>query len=597
MSDPAPRPGGLHAGNRPNENSPRDLARLFGATLLTQREDAALEQLRRDCESIDSAPFQPGETIGGHYEVQKIHRGGFGLVYICRQLGPRQYARSGNVVALKTPLPRHLATAELRGMFLAEAAHCVALGPHPNLVLAYGVEECNRLPFLVLESIPDARSLADEIIAGATDWRTTLRTGLGVARGLAFAGLVHGDLKPQNILLGPDGTAKVADFGLALSPDAVADEMTLAGTRGFLAPEMLSGRPARTVATDIYAYGVVLFLSAARHFPFPPDDADSNITQPAPDPRDIVAEIPADFASLILRCLERSPAGRPATFADLATELERLHLALLGTEPAAEHLPDAPAKADALVNAAQSWTSLGRPSQAAAEARHALALQPENWKAHCALGAALMASDDPSGAFASFSAAHEFATDALVPMINAALTASTLGRKDEARRWLALAVHRCAEDDRFAPLDGCSQLAVELLPEKDAYNLIHRILSEDPRAAMTWNNRAALMRRMGAPEHALESAERALALNPTYAKAYVQKANALLELSRHGEALESAERALALDATLAGGYGAKFSALASLARFREARECIERGLSVLPGNELLLRALAKLHNR
>ena len=579
------------------DNSARDLARLFGATLLTQREDAVLDQLRRDCELIDSAPFQPGETIGGRYEVQKILRGGFGLVYICRQIGPEQYARSGNMVALKTPLPRHLATAELREMFLAEAAHCVALGSHPNLVLAYGVEEHNRLPYLVLEYIPDARSLVDEIIAGTTDWRTTLRTGLGIARGLAFAGLVHGDLKPQNILLGPDGTAKVADFGLALSTDDVADETTLAGTRGFFSPEMLSGQPARTLATDIYAYGVVLYLSATRHFPFPPDEAASNVTQPAADPRDIVAEIPADLASLILHCLERNPVHRPATFAEIASKLEQFHLTLLGVKPASEHLPDVPGKADALVNAAQSWINLGRLSQAEAAARQALALQPENWKAHCALGAALMASNDPSGAFASFSAAHEFATDVIEPMINAALTASTLGRKDDARRWLTLAIHRCAEENTFAPLDGCSQLAIELLAEKDAYDLIHRILSDDPRAAMTWNNRAVLMRRMGAPGLALDSAEQALALHPAYAKAYVQKANALLELGRTEEAMEAAERALALDITLAGAHAARFSALATLGRFAEAAACVERGLSVLSGNELLLSARRKLRER
>ncbi len=247
----------------------RDLARLFGATLLTQREDAVLEALRSDCEQIEGAPFQPGETIGGRYEVRKIFRGGFGLVYICHQLGPEGYARIGKMVALKTPLPRHLANLELRERFIAEAAHCVALGPHPNLVFAYGVVEHNRLPFLVLEYIPEARSLVDEIIARTTDWRTTLRTALGIARGLTFAGLVHGDLKPQNILLGPDGAAKVADFGLALSPDDVADEMTLAGTRGFLAPEMFSGHPARTVATDVYAFGVAFFSRPLTAFHFP----------------------------------------------------------------------------------------------------------------------------------------------------------------------------------------------------------------------------------------------------------------------------------------------------------------------------------------
>lgn len=602
MSDEAPRLGKFQralrdAGALAKRNPARDLARLFGPTLLTQRDDAVLDQLQRDCELIEKTPFQPGEIIAWHYEVQKILRGGFGLVYVCRQVGPEFYERGGSLVALKTPLPRHLGTSELREMFLTEAAHCVALGPHPNLVHAYGVAECNRLPYLVLEYVPDARSLADEIIAGTTDWRTTLRTGLGIARGLDFAGLVHGDLKPQNILLGPDGAAKVADFGLALAPDDPADQMTLAGTRGFLAPEMLSGRPARTVATDVYAFGVVLFASATAHLPFSPGDPAQNVTDPAPDPRDFAAEIPAEFAALILRCLERDPALRPRTFAGIAVELQRLHRALLGTDALPEPMPDLPAKANALVNASQSWIFFGHHAQAEAAARQALALQPENWKAHHALGSVFDSAGDRSAALGCFAEAHEIASDALEPIVSAALAASALGRMDEAKRWLTLAIHRCHAADDFAQLDNCSMLALDLLAEEDAYNLIHRILQDNPRSAITWNNRAILMRRMGSPEHALESAERALALNPAYAKAYVQKANALVMLGRTEECIATAERALALDATLAGAHAAKFSALANLGRFREAGECIERGLSLLPGNELLLRAREKLRTR
>lgn len=591
MSEPAPRLGKLH-------RALRDAQEGELTEVATDPPGGPVEEpptkLCRDSESIDTTPFQPGEAIGGRYEVQRILRGGFGLVYICRYLGPEQYANRGNLVALKTPLPHHLANQELREMFLAEAAHCVALGAHPNLVLAHGVEEHNRLPYLVLEYIPGARSLYDEIIAGTTDWRSTLRTGLGVARGLAFAGLVHGDLKPPNILLSPDGAAKVADFGLALTPEDSADETMLAGTSGFFAPEMLSGRPARTVATDIYAYGVVLYMSATRRLPFPQHESHLNMVQPAPDPREIVAEIPPDFAGLILRCLERDPARRHDTFAALAANLKQLHRTLLGTEPADEPMPDAPTRADALVNTAQSWINLGRLAQAKTAAMHALALQPENWKAHNALGLALLAANDPSAALASFIAAHELETAAIEPVANAAQTAGTLGRTDDARRWLQLALDYCSAEDRFAPLDCCSQLGIELLAEEDAYNLIHRILTEDPGAAMTWNNRAVLMRRMGAFPQALESAERALDLNPTYAKAYVQKANALLELGRGEEALDAADRALALNDTLAGAHTAKFSALATLDRFEEARTCIKRGLSILPGNELLLRARQKL---
>ena len=160
--------------------------------------------------------------------------------------------------------------------------------------------------------------------------------------------------------------------------------------------------------------------------------------------------------------------------------------------------------------------------------------------------------------------------------------------------WLERALRICTQTENFAALDTCSFLALELLEEKPAYNLIHRILTDAPAAAMTWNTRAVLMRRMGAYDQALASADRALALNPTYAKAYVQRANALIHLGQMPEALESANRALALDSSLAGAHAAKYSALMSQGKRAEARACVDRGLALLPGNPLLLQALDKL---
>jgi tetratricopeptide (TPR) repeat protein len=569
---------------------PGGLGRLFAASFAANPDAAVLEQLRRECAALGVALFQPGDVIGGRYEVRRTHHGGFGAVYICRFLGPEQYARGGNLVALKTPLPRHLADPEMRELFLGEAAHCVALGPHPNLVLAYGVEEHNRLPFIVLENIPGARSLADDIVAGATDWRGALRVGLGLARGLEFAGLVHGDLKPVNVLLGPDGAAKAADFGLSLTTGEAADPRLLAGTRGFLAPEMLAGRTSRSVAADIYAFGVTLYAAATRCLPFPADSSDRNLTEPAPDPREIAADIPAEFAGFLLCCLEREPARRPANFAEIARDLGRLHRRLLGAEPSADPAPDAPARADALVNAAQTWINLGQPAKALAAARDAVEAAPNNWKAHNALGLAQLETGAPTDAARSFARAAQLAPAELAPRGNSALAAWQAGDKSAARDHLVRAAKLARDAGRLGELDSVSQLAVELLEERDAYNFVHAVLTANPGAALTWNNRAILMRRMGAFDQALESATRALALNPAYAKAYVQKANALLELRRFAEGLDAAERALALDPALAGAYTAAATALAQLGRLPAARARLAAGLRHLPAHPLLLRA-------
>ncbi len=581
MNDPTPRmpPGGL--------------GRLFASVAEPGRTGAVLAQIQAECAAAGVAWFEPGQAIGGRYEVQQRHHGGFGVVYLCRCLGPEHYARSGNLVALKAPLPRHLADPEMRELFIEEAAHCVALGPHPNLVLAYGVEEHNRLPFLVLECIPGARSLADAIVAGATGWRTALRTGLGMARGLAFAGLIHGDLKPANVLLGPDGAAKIADFGLSLTTGEAADSRLLAGTRGFMAPEMLAGRSGRSVAADLYAFGVTLYAAATRALPFPAEGSDRCLTEPAPDPRALAPDLPDEFAGFILCCLERDPRRRPSGFAEAGRDLERLHRRLLDAAPPADPAPDAPLRAHALVNAAQTWLNLGRPARALAAAREAVAADPENWKAHNALGLARLESDDLGDAAGAFERALKLAPDEPTPRANAALCSFRLGDLPRARARLVRAARLAEQAGRTGELDSVSQLAIELLGERDAYNFIHAVLSANPQAAMTWNNRAVLLRRMGAVDQALESAERALALNPAYAKAHVQRANALLELRRFADALESAERALALDDSLAGAYTACATALAHLGRLPDARARIAAGLRRRPGDALLLRAREK----
>jgi tetratricopeptide (TPR) repeat protein len=578
MNDPSPR------------TPPRGLDRVFASAAAPGNAEAVLARIRAECAEGGVPLLEPGALIGGRYQVQSAHPGGFGVVYVCRFLGPELYARSGNLVALKTPLPRHLANPEVREMFMTEAAHCVALGPHPNLVLAYGVEEHNRLPFLVLEYIPGAHTLHDAIASGASDWRLALRAGLGMARGLDFAGLVHGDLKPVNILLGPDGAAKVADFGLSLSAAESGGLPMVPGTLGFLAPEILERRSGRSVAADIYAFGVTLYAAVTGCLPCPADASGRSPAGPAPDPRGLTPDLPAEFAGFILCCLEREPARRPSAFREIMRDLERMHRRLLGTEPPADETPDAPERADTLVNAAQTWLNLGRPGRALESAEAALAVAPGNWKAHHSLGLVALETGRHREAARHFRAAADLAPREPAPAGNLALAHWHLGEQAAARDALNRAARLAHDTGRMGELDSASQLAIELLEERDAYNFVHAVLAANPAAAMTWSNRAVLLRRMGAFDLALESSERALALNPAYAKAYVHKANALLELRRFTEASDAAERALALDANLAGAYTASASALAQLGRLAEARARIASGLRQLPDHALLTRA-------
>jgi tetratricopeptide (TPR) repeat protein len=563
---------------------PGGLAELLGLDSEQQNEAELLQRIQRKCQFLEEVPFQPGERIGGTYEVLKILHGGFGLVYLCRSLGPEHYRRGDSLAALKCPLPRHLNDPDLCDQFVLEAVNSVALGPHPNLVLAYGVETHNRIPFLVMEHISGGRTLAEEIVSGRTDWRTTLRHGLDMARGLAHAAaearLIHGDLKPANVLITSNGTAKVSDFGLSLTGGDSGPDGVIAGTDGFMAPEMMARRSGRSTAADLYAFGVTLLCSIiGRH----PD---------APRPADLCtsAHMPEPLAAILRQCLAVDPSSRPAGFQEIAMRLEKLFPALLETTAPRATAPDSPLQADAWVNAAQTWLNLGQPRKAAAEVDRALKLNPANWKAHQIQSCIQLERREFEAALRSAMKAHKLADDETGPVTNLAQAAMGLGHRDEALSWIDHALRLARQSRRMGDLDGSSHLIVDLLPAEQACRVIDAILADQPGAAITWNNRAILMRRMKCPEEALASADRAIALNAAYAKAWVNRANALVELHRFAEAQASASQALDFDPCLSGAYCAKTTSLAQMNRLPEARDVIRSGLSLLPDDPLLQKA-------
>ncbi len=575
--------------------TPSQAAELRGSTVLLASTDALVRLSEASAQEDPELPG-PGAWIAGRYRILEVHRGGFGRVCICEARPAEAYARGNARVALKTPLHHRLVGPEALEAFRREAAQWIALGAHPNLVLAYGVEEHQRLPFLVMECVEGACSLHQEIQAGRMNWLRALWIGVDVARGLAYAerqlDLVHGDLKPLNLLLTPEGSVKITDFGLSLSR-ALASEAggtALAGTLGYLAPEMYDDHPQRTHRTDVYAFGTTLFEAVTGRLPFPEDRPWMNRVQAPPAPRDWDPDLPAPFADLILGCLARDPEARPAGFLELVPALEALHHRLQGTAPPFSPAPDAPARADGLANLASSWIHLDRLDAAEEAARQALRLDPGHWKALCALGSVCLRRGDGPGALARFAAAHREAPEEVVPLANAALAAWESGDAAASARWLEEALLRCLARDRFAELEAVSLLLVEQAEPAQALALMDRILEEDPAAVMTWNNRAILLRRLGHPDAALESTARALAVNPLYAKAWSNRATALVELDRLEEALEASGRALELDPRLAGAYAARTAALAGLERWPEARACLRDGLRILPGNPLLLRA-------
>lgn len=233
----------------------------------------------------------------------------------------------------------------LRERFLREARYAAQLS-HPNVVAIYDTGEEDGLPYIVMEYV-DGATLADELRRrGALPPGEVAALGRQACAGIAHAhdaGLVHRDIKPQNLLLRSDGTLKVADFGIARGGvgSTLTHAGTLLGTAAFIAPEVVRGEQA-TVAADLYSLGAVLYelLTGA---PVRRVDtlADLLDESPVPQPAELASEAPPELERAIMHCLEPEPSHRPATADALAAELDGI-AAEAPTQPLSETLSRRP---------------------------------------------------------------------------------------------------------------------------------------------------------------------------------------------------------------------------------------------------------------
>jgi serine/threonine-protein kinase len=259
-----------------------------------------------------------GTLIGGRYWViQSLGAGGMAEVWEAEDL------ELGRRVAVKLLAPQ---ADPLR--FRREAQAVAALS-HPNVIRLYQFGELDGRPYLVFEYLSGG-TLEDRLAPGRplAD-ADTARIAAEIAGGLAHAhthGVVHRDLKPSNILFDDEDRAKLADFGIARAPaqDTLTEDGTLLGTAGYISPEQAAGERA-TPASDVYAFGVLLFQMLAGRLPF---EADSPLglvleqrEEPAPAVTELRPDAPPALARLTAAALSPRPADRPADGAALADSL------------------------------------------------------------------------------------------------------------------------------------------------------------------------------------------------------------------------------------------------------------------------------------
>src|SRR5204863_1748112 len=210
-------------------------------------------------------------------------------------------------------------------------ARAVAALSHPNIVTVIDRGEHGARQFIVFEYV-DGENLKQMIERrGPAPVATALELGIQIARGLSFAhqqGLVHRDVKPQNVLLNGDGQAKVTDFGIARSMD-VKHGMTqtgaVLGTSDYIAPEQAQGQSV-SAQTDVYSLGVVLYELLTGEVPFPGENfvavAMRHINEAPPSVRDKRPDVSPRLEAAVQCAMAKRPEDRFQTMVDFCRELE-----------------------------------------------------------------------------------------------------------------------------------------------------------------------------------------------------------------------------------------------------------------------------------
>jgi len=259
-----------------------------------------------------------GQLLNGRYRLDaELGRGAMGIVYRGHD------SLLDRDVAVKV-LSAEVLNAETRARLLREARAAAQLR-HPNIVPVFDAGEVDGMPYVVMEL--EGPSLHDQPPGGLEETITIARQICAALEHAHSHGIVHRDVKPENVLVAPDGPAKLTDFGLVrTAASRLTAEGTVLGTVFYLAPEQILGQEVDARA-DLYALGVLLYELAAGRLPFSGDDALAVIAQhlhaPVVPPSTYQAEIPAWLDDLIMRLLSKQPQERPASAAEVLRTLEQ----------------------------------------------------------------------------------------------------------------------------------------------------------------------------------------------------------------------------------------------------------------------------------
>ncbi len=318
--------------------------------------------------------WQPGDTILNRYRVEQCMSGSMGNVYISEHLG------WGIKVAIKSPRPEVLSDREGMRRILKEANSWVRMGMHPNVASCYYVLGINKIPHLFIEYV-DGGNLSEWIKAGrCRNLRTALSLAIQFCHGMEYThkqGIIHRDIKPPNIMITKNSLVKITDFGILLAhgdtetgdgavPGKGQEEheatVGFRGTIGYASPEQLRDAHAVDQRTDIFSFGLCLWVMLCGKKPFTNNAIEHAIPTPTPNTPGV------KFSPILKEILQKSIAYNPdhryASFAELRQALNDAYAAAFNTACPYAELSNIDLRADSMNNRGVSLFELGNRAEA-----------------------------------------------------------------------------------------------------------------------------------------------------------------------------------------------------------------------------------------
>lgn len=555
-----------------------------------------------------SPVWYPGDRFPNGWEIRKIiDSGGMGTVYIVT------HPQHKLPLVAKTFKQHLFSSSAALQRFHREAEQWVLLGRHPYIVEAKYVLEIEGKPFVFVEYVPG--SSLRELLWKRLDLHRALQLAIRICDGMAYVhsakltdtrtGLIHCDIKPENILIAEKDKPKVTDFGLARTPSADEEAKpgitgswdratafqtkagTIMGTPLYMSPEHFSGVSKVNKLSDVYSFGVVLFEMLTGHVPFHPESRSLPLalayledqhrkTQPQ-TPSSLNPNIPQTLEAIVLASLEKVPAARPAGFKELRDALQDVHVDLFGVPVELARSAD-PSELEIAENRARTYLNLGDYQQAMTWADRALGLAPRSALIWSLKGLMWKGLENYEEATRCFEQALQLTSDPAEAWGNLGTAHWAAERFDQAMECYNKTLQ--LDPESFPTLQNKGVLLDTLGSHEEALVCFDRALRINPRHANSWASKGNVLTKLGRYEEALKCERIALGINPRDPNAINNMAILSLRMGRFDEALAWSDRLIEVDPRYTYSWYNKAVVLIKMKQYDEAIRVLDEGLKV-----------------